>query len=193
MVYKSEKFFLIMEELWLPITGYEQFYLISNLGRIQTLGRFDYGGNQNSLRRKKSKFLKTSDKRDRYKHVNLYDADGNIKSCSVHLLVLETFKGPRPDGQVGRHLNGDKHDNVLSNLDYGTQQDNLDDARIHGTLLFGEKNPQAKLTQTDVISILHSLENGEKGVHLAKKYNVTQSAISIIKHGKRWSHVKDTT
>lgn len=49
----------------------------------------------------------------------------------VHQLVLEAFEGPRPDGMVCRHLNGDKADNRSANLAYGTQADNLRDIAYH--------------------------------------------------------------
>lgn len=46
----------------------------------------------------------------------------------VHCLVAEAFIGPRPEGQVVRHLNCDSTDNRPENLAYGTPQENIHDS-----------------------------------------------------------------
>lgn len=51
----------------------------------------------------------------------------------VHSLILEAFEGPRPEGLVTRHIDGDKTNNRLSNLKRGTSQENIADAIGHGT------------------------------------------------------------
>lgn len=51
----------------------------------------------------------------------------------VHHLIAETFIGPRPDGMEVRHLNGDKLDNRVENLAYGTHAENVGDTLRHGT------------------------------------------------------------
>ena len=51
----------------------------------------------------------------------------------VHQLVLLTFRGKCPQGYESRHLNGDKLDNRLINLRWGTPQENHADRILHGT------------------------------------------------------------
>jgi hypothetical protein len=55
------------------------------------------------------------------------------KKVFVHSLVLKAFIGPRPDGMVIRHLDGNPANNRLDNLAYGSQSENLFDAVRHGT------------------------------------------------------------
>jgi hypothetical protein len=50
----------------------------------------------------------------------------------VHVLMLEAFVSPRPEGQVGRHLNDVPDDNRLENLAWGTHQDNSRDSVTNG-------------------------------------------------------------
>lgn len=57
----------------------------------------------------------------------------------VHRLVLEAFVGPKPEGAVTRHLNGDPTDNRLANLAYGTPAENGADMRRHGTSFHARK------------------------------------------------------
>jgi len=45
----------------------------------------------------------------------------------VHVLVLEAFVGPRPDGHVACHRNDQSHDNRIANLYWGTVDDNVAD------------------------------------------------------------------
>lgn len=56
----------------------------------------------------------------------------NPTPARVHRLVLAAFVGPLPKGHVTRHLNGDKTDNRLENLAYGTHLENSIDTVDHG-------------------------------------------------------------
>jgi hypothetical protein len=68
---------------------------------------------------------------DGYQVVTLY-LNGTRPSRKVHTLVLEAFVGPRPDGMVTRHLDGDPSNNRLSNIAYGTPRENSLDRVRHG-------------------------------------------------------------
>src|SRR5262245_18248010 len=54
-----------------------------------------------------------------YGTVCIRNAEGRPVSRHVHVLVLETFVGPRPAGQQCRHLDGNKENNRLTNLAWG--------------------------------------------------------------------------
>lgn len=58
--------------------------------------------------------------------------DGVIKWRYVHVLVLETFVGPRPEGYKGLHRDDDPHNNHVSNLYWGTLSDNAFDRVRNG-------------------------------------------------------------
>jgi hypothetical protein len=57
----------------------------------------------------------------------------------VHQLVAAAFLGPRPPGMVTRHADGIKEHVALSNLCYGTNKDNSQDAVRHGTIFNSKK------------------------------------------------------
>jgi len=82
---------------------------------------------------------------------------GESKTVCVHRLVLETFVGPKPDGQEACHINGDPTDNRVENLYWGSRSQNMQDMSRHGThakiRMPGESHPQAKLTEEDVRQI----------------------------------------
>lgn len=50
----------------------------------------------------------------------------------------------------------------------------------------GSGNGMAKLTDLQVLAIAEELKEGVKGKYLAKKYGVSPSTISHIKHKKAW-------
>jgi hypothetical protein len=102
----------------------------------------------------------------------------------VHHLVLEAFVGPCPPGQETRHLDGNKENNALSNLVWGTHSENVGDQIRHGTDTRGERNGQAKLTREIAESIRAS---GEQGKDLAKRYGVSQATICRTRKGLRYA------
>ena len=55
------------------------------------------------------------------------------KPYCVHALVAAAFIGPRPDGLLIRHLDGNPRNNRVGNLQYGTGSENQRDAVVHGT------------------------------------------------------------
>lgn len=67
-----------------------------------------------------------------YKTVQLM-IDGRFKLVYVHRLIAEVFLGPPPSrSHLVRHLDGDRHNNDVSNLRWGTAQENADDRERHG-------------------------------------------------------------
>jgi len=117
-----------------------------------------------------------------YLHVN-----GTKFATRRHTLVAEIHKGPRPFlGAVVRHLDGTPSNDAPDNLEWGTQQENIEDAQDHGTIASGEKNAWAKLTWKNVREIRERIKAGATNVSLAKEFNVTQSTICDIRKGRTW-------
>jgi hypothetical protein len=118
-------------ELWTSIPGYEGFYEISNFGNVRSLTRFvPYGRYRGMTYTGKDLKQFISGK---YLSVKLSRA-GVTKTTYTHELVLLAFEGVRPemiDRCEIRHLDGDKFNNVLSNLKYGTTKENAADRKLH--------------------------------------------------------------
>jgi len=53
----------------------------------------------------------------------------------------------------------------------------------------GENNSNSKLTEENVKDIKKRLQQGERGVDIAKIYNVKRCTISSIKNGRNWKHI----
>ena len=115
--------------------------------------------------------------------------NGRIYNKRVHILVLTAFVGPRPDGMQSRHLDGDKTNNHLSNLKWGSAAQNYGDMVLHGTNPQGERHGNAKLTEDDIRKIRERRANGDILRVLAADFHVHFGTISKICLQKYWNHV----
>ena len=104
----------------------------------------------------------------------------------VCTLIAEAFLGPRPVGAVVRHLNGDSADDKAWNLMWGTQKENVSDARGHGTLTRGERIANSKLTAENVAEIRRSKMSVAS---IAAIFDVSESTIYRVIQGRTWAHV----
>lgn len=107
-------------EIWVDIPEYIGIYQISNLGRVKGVERYyQLRGKIPVLLKEKILYLNTH--KDGYVHVNLCK---NGKVCHPRLsrIMLKSFIGPS-DLQVD-HIDGDKQNNKLSNLQYLTGREN---------------------------------------------------------------------
>lgn len=96
----------------------------------------------------------------------------------VHRMILEAFVGPCPEGMETRHLDGDKLNNNLGNLCWGTQRENWEDNLKAGV--------GSKLRPEDIPRIRWMLAHKWSQKSIAKEFNVTAGAINKINVGKSW-------
>lgn len=119
-----EEGYSMPKEIWKDIPGYEGLYQVSNLGRVKSLDRTikqkdAHGGH--CLFHYKERLLKIAIATDGYGRVSLAN-DG--RSHSVHRLVAQTFI-PNPENKpMVNHINGNRADNNVSNLEWCTNQEN---------------------------------------------------------------------
>lgn len=126
----------LAQEIWAPIVGYEGLYEVSSFGSVRSLPRTCWDGRCH--RKIKGKIIKSFPQRTGYLTVNL-SKEGQMTTRTVHSLVAEAFIAPRIGRQHCRHLDGDKTNNHLINLQWGSAVENAKDKSAHGTNLIGEK------------------------------------------------------
>ena len=110
-----------MEE-WRDIQGYDGYYQVSNLGRVRSLDRYlPFNG---TISLKKGRILKQGNDGNGYKQVNL-SKDGKTKMCRVHRLVAEAFIPNHEKLPCVNHIDEDKTNNNVDNLEFCTQKYNV--------------------------------------------------------------------
>ena len=155
-----------MQELWLPVVGLENEYLISNVGRVMC-------AITGTIRR--SQLLG-----GKYVSVSM-----NGKARKVHQLVAEAFIGPRPDGLYCLHRDDDRFNNTPENLYWGTQSENQKDCHRNGhRRQDGIHNNAAKLNP-ELVREIRAATGTCKA--LGKKYAVDPMTISLVKRRKLWA------
>lgn len=115
--------------------------------------------------------------------VTMYrDSSTQGERALVHRLMLETFVRPARPGEQACHRNGDASDNRLSNLYWGTQEENWRDRISHGN-----GRSYAKLTEDDVSTIRRRANEGESAYRIAKDYPVSDTQIRNVLKGAQWA------
>ena len=168
-------------EVWKDIPGWERYYQASTLGNIRSKDKYVITHKEiNQGHTRKGRVLKPIVKKLRYSAVTLADGK-NRKQYLVHTLILLTFRGGRPLRLVTRHLNGNMYDNRLCNLEYGTQKENINDRRRHGTA--GSKIPDLVTAQLiKDIAKTHVF----KYKYIAEVFGVSISHIQDIVASSSW-------
>lgn len=105
-----------MEEEWRDIVGYEGIYEVSSLGRVKSL---PWDGHH-----KTEIILKPYKMRSGYLQVSLYSNGGGQKRYLIHRLVAMAFLNNPDNLPQVNHIDGNKANNALSNLEWTTVSEN---------------------------------------------------------------------
>jgi hypothetical protein len=182
-------------EQWRAVVGYEGRYEVSDHGRVRSLRRRAYRYDFPRV----EPFVLRGAFGGGYLRVQF---DRRLRT--IHLLVLEAFVGPCPEGCEGSHLNGNSTDNRLANLRWETHVQNVKRRSEHGTeargdrngtrlhperLARGERVANSKLSECDVRAIRLAAAQGEPYKTIAALYRVTPEAVGMIVKRIRWRHV----
>ncbi len=130
--------------------------------------------------------LKTIINGDHYAQVTLC-RDSKPHIWPVHRLVLTVFVGPpTPDRSEARHLDGNKYNNHMTNLCWGSRTENMADMVRHGRSPKGERNGRAKLTAEDVHAIRALKSAGCNTARIARWMGKPYWTIRNVVDGTRW-------
>ena len=174
------------KEIWKDIEGYEGLYQVSNLGRVKSfVGRCG---------KKRELLLNGTVNVYGYRSVALYK-NGVAKIKPVHRLVANAFILNPNNKPTVNHIDGDKLNNFVTNLEWATPKEQTEHALKNNLIhiQYGEKASNAKIKDSDIMQIREEYKpySREHSTYaLAKKYGVGADAIHRIVKRKTFKHIK---
>lgn len=162
-----------MEEFYKEHSIYKCY--VSNLGNVKTLKNNVLKGNV-----------------CRYRRVGLKNKiTGKIHTVNIHRLVAELFIGSIENGLVVNHIDGNKLNNNVNNLEIITPKENSIHAIEMGLTLpmQGEYNGNSILKESDILKIYDLIKKGFNNEEISKIYNINFRTVSQIRTGFRWNYL----
>nr|WP_195461842.1 NUMOD4 domain-containing protein [Alistipes sp. D31t1_170403_E11] len=173
-------------ERWRDIRGFEGYYQVSDRGRVRSLERYIIRNGTTVLQEERI-LSPWRGYTSLYHCVRLYK-DGNRKKYSVHRLVAEHFLPNWTPTLEVNHIDGNRDNNDVHNLEMCTHQENVRHSIIH--LLkndYGEKSANAKLTNAQAREIRTRYHSGQSTqAALAAQYDVSSQTVSAIIRYKKY-------
>lgn len=176
-----------MTEIWKDIEEYKGIYQVSNMGRIKSLERLT-NGKLGSVKIHLEKILTPLNLTKGYQGVRLYK-DYIGKTLKIHRIVAKTFIcNPNNLPQVN-HINGNKKDNKVSNLEWCDNRYNMDHALDSLLIKRGFDKHFSNFNSILFSTIQPLLDCGLTCKQLSLIYNVDRHTISTILSGKSYKHL----
>lgn len=179
----------ILDEVWRDVLGFEGFYQVSDLGRVRSLDR-TIVRIDGRTRFCKGQILKPNLRNTGYFAVETKRSGrkrGNKEN--IHVLVARAFLGERPIRYEVNHIDGNKKNNCLSNLEYCSRNENIRHAYFVGLIGYGEKHHESKLKAFQIPLIRDRIALGDSLESIGRDFGVSGGAIGLIKRCKTWTHV----
>ena len=191
--------FILMEEIWKDVVGYEGLYQVSNLGRVKSL----------RVKRHADGIMTTKIRKNGYAFIFLHINNKRIWK-SVHRLVAQAFI-PNPDNKPQiDHIDGNPSNNIVTNLRWATGKENMNNPITLKRMSFsmgGERNPfygkkhteetkkhlSEKAKERGGIPVVQYTKDGlfikvwEHATFAGKTLGISSSSISACCLGKRKS------
>jgi hypothetical protein len=174
-------------ENWKDIKGYEGLYQVSDLGRVKRLAGKCIA-KAGKFRTVSESILTTFPNKTRYNYLYVNLNNRGIRQFRVHRLVALHFIPNTYNLSQVNHIDGDKNNNTVKNLEWCTGLENMRHSFKIGThkTRKGIDAPNTKLNLEKVKIIKERLQNKESGRSIAKDFNISEGMVSLIKHNKYW-------
>lgn len=165
---------LRMEEDYRDIPGYSD-YRVNSFGQVKSFKRYPEG-----------KILSTQEDKDGYFYTTLHLDNGKPKKEKIHRLVANAFIENKNKLPQVNHKNGQKFDNLYTNLEWASNVENQRHAWNSGLKV-------STLTTKDVSIIKALLSEGLSNKDIGINFTCDLSTISNIKTGKCWKDIDSAT
>lgn len=128
-----------------------------------------------------------------YKVVSIRNGQTKMQ-CRVHRIVWIARNGVIPNGCVVDHINNDKTDNRICNLQLLTAEENSHKAWQDGRYLMGDDSPSTKLPVSKRKEIVELYKSGEYTMRqLANDFGISKSRVHQIVKTSGWTDIGEWT
>ena len=177
-------------EIWKPVVGWEELYEVSNTGKVKTKDRVVKCNTGEGI--KKAKEMKS--KTDRYGYSGITLRIGKrILQTGVHRLVAKAFIPNPEDKEQVNHIDGNKLNNHVTNLEWVNNKENSAHAvrtgLTNGKWELGENNPAVKLDTATVLKIRSMYAEGISQIAISKQLDICSRNTHCIVRRKSWKHI----
>lgn len=151
------------KEIWKDVKNYEGLYQVSNLGNIRKIQNRKYDFKTSTLKLEKVEINMTISEHLGYKTVKLTDKFGKRRHLFLHRIIAETFIQNPNNYKVVNHIDCNKHNNDIKNLEWVTQKENVKHAW---------KNKLCETTR--IVSATNGKKCSKKIIQLDKENNIVK-------------------
>jgi hypothetical protein len=183
-------------EVWKDIKNYEGLYQVSNFGNVKSLDRIVNKPSGVSYIRK-GKICKQSKSNLGYMTIGFTVNNQKINKY-VHRLVAEAFITNTSNYPQVNHIDCDKTNNRINNLEWCTNSQNhthaskngLNKLHLYRVAYSGEQNTNSLLKKEQVLEIRQKyIPYKYSAKKLSKEYNVSESCITHILNNTSWKEI----
>lgn len=181
---------------WKDVSGWDGFYEVSDIGIVRSLDRVVERSN-GTIQRFTGKTLKSFKNSAGYIMVRLSDSSNGRRECArVHRLVASSFIENSEMKPEVNHIDGNKSNSCLSNLEWVTPKENRVHAwekglrnKSHLRPQYGVRNGSSKLTDEIVVSMRILRQKGESYQSIANLFGVAKSTAMRAIKSELWTHI----
>lgn len=185
-----------MEEIWKDISGYEGYYRVSNFGRVYSVPRLNSLGNRCGGKYLSIRKIGCKKGQKPYYQVCLcmLGVNTNVK---LHRLVAEAFIPNPYNKEEVNHIDGDKSNNNVSNLEWVTHKENCLHSHkyLERNVSTGVNHGRNVLSEQDVEQIYNRIKNLKRSqfnaAELSREFGCDGRAILNIYRKEAWKWLTD--
>lgn len=171
-----------MKEEWKDIIEYEGFYQISNTGKIRSISRMVNSAIHKNQRLIKGKELSLNKTNGNGYRISALSKFHKVKNKYIHRLVAQHFLENENNYLEVNHIDGNKSNNHVSNLEWCDRLFNIKHAFDTGLSKVGEDHALAKLSNKEVVEVFNLAHDGKlPQTKIANIYGISQQTVSEIK------------